>query len=67
MDIEIGLLTVCQKPTEILEGNAIAIDCCILTGNKEVSKVEVFLHEECNIDGRDCEEKSGSILLHLHY
>lgn len=67
MDIEVSFLSICQQPAEVFESDAIAIDGCILARNEEVSKVEIFLHEESNIDGSNCEEKPSSILLHLHH
>ena len=67
MNIEIRLLVIRQQSTEVFEGDAIAVDRCILAWNEEVSEVEVFLHEKCDIDGSDGEEEPCAILLHLHY
>ena len=67
MNIEIRLLMISQQSTEVFEGDAIAVDRRVLAWNEEVSEVEVFLHEKCDIDGSDGEEEPCTILLHLHY
>lgn len=67
MNIEIRLLVIRQQSTEVFEGDAIAVDRRVLAWNEEVSEVEVFLHEKCDIDGSDGEEEPRAILLHLHY
>jgi len=67
MNIEKRLLVISQQSTEIFESDAIAIDSRVLAWNEEVSEVEVFLHEKCDIDGSDGKEEPCPILLHLHY
>ena len=59
------VLPVNHHSAETFQRSPVAIILSVLPRDQKISKVEVLLHEEGDVDGSDRKEKPTLILLHL--
>lgn len=65
MQFEVSLFVFELQSTEVLEGSSVAIHCDVLPNLQEIRQMEIFLHEEGNIDSCNGEEETRLVSFHL--